>query len=128
MSNLRALYFGCWGRAGHYLHDEHGRSTVDTPEGFVWTMGHLDGGLLQNGKREDIPDGRVYWTCGGKSVDAMWYAFFWWDRSVDTRPQSNSGFYVYGFKRDETKAAFEYACKVYPHVVERQKFPLVLQG
>jgi hypothetical protein len=127
MSNFRALYFGCWEIAGHYLHDEHGQTLWNMPDDFPWTIGILDGGFLHNGKREDVPDGRVYWTCGGKSTDDMWYAFFWWDRSVDGRGQSNSGFYVHGFKRDEAEAAFEYACKVYPQVVTRQKFPLVLQ-
>jgi hypothetical protein len=87
----------------------------------------MDGGLLMNGKRADVPDGRVFWTCGGKSIDEMWYAFYWWDRSVDTRGACNSGFYVYGFKRDEAEAAFEYGCKAFPHVVARQKYPLVLQ-
>lgn len=97
------------------------------PAGFPWTLGLLDGGLLRNGKREDIPDGRVYWTCGGTSLDELWYAFYWWDRSVDKRGQCNSGFYVYGFKRDDAEAAFAYACTVYPNVVARQKFPLDLQ-
>jgi hypothetical protein len=123
----RALYFGCWHQAGHYLHDEHGRNLWDMPEGFPWTIGLLDGGLLHNGQREDVPDGRVFWTCGGRSLDDLWLAFYWWDRSVDRRGACNSGFYVHGFKHTEPEAALEYACKVFPQVVSRQKFPLKLQ-
>ena len=70
-------------------------------------------------------DGRVYWTAGGNK--AFWYAFYWWDRSVDKRGASNSGFYVRGFGWPEAQAAFDYALSQFPHVVARQKYPLVLQ-
>ena len=81
----KALYFGCWQRPGHYLHRVGGATVYDPREtlpGFPWTMGLLDGGLLKNGGRSDVYDGRVFWTCGGSS---FWYAFFWWDNSVDRR-------------------------------------------
>jgi hypothetical protein len=84
----------------------------------------MDTGLLKNGKHADSPDGRVWWTCGGLT---FWYAFFWWDRSVDTRGACNSGFYVRGFGWPEAQEAFDYACAAYPQVVARQKHPLVLQ-
>ncbi len=85
----------------------------------------MDTGLLRNGKVPDVPDGRVFWTCGGNK--AFWYAFYWWDRSVDTRGACNSGFYVRGFGWPEAQSAFAYACAQFPHVVERQKYALVLQ-
>lgn len=120
-----ALYFGCWERAGHYLHLPGGHTLWDKPKDLPWRDEHLDGGLLKNGKRPDVYDGKVVWTCGGK---ALWYAFFWWDNSVDRRGASNSGFYVRGFGWPEPQEAFDYACAAFPTVVARQKRPLVLQN
>jgi hypothetical protein len=122
----RALYFGCRGanQAGHYL--QEGRDVIwDPPPGCPWTLGHMDSGLLKNGKRRDVDDGRVFWTCGGK--DSFWYAFYWWDNSGDKRPGSNSGFYVEGFGWPEVQEAFDYACAQYPEVIARQRVPLNLQ-
>ena len=119
-----ALYFGCWERSGHYLHDIYGShlepSSVDLP----WDYTLLDTGLLENRKVPDSPDGRVHWTCGGNK--AFWYAFVWWDRSIDTRGACNSGFYVRGFGWPEATAAFDYACAQFPSVVERQEYKLIL--
>ncbi len=122
-----ALYFGCWDQAGHYLHHPNGRTIwdpkVDLP-GFPWTMGLMDTTLLKNGKRPDVYDGKVFWTCGGSP---FWYAFFWWDNSIDRRSGSNSGFYVRGFGWREPEQAFDYACSMYPKVVSRQTPTLILQ-
>ena len=118
-----ALYFGCWNSAGHYLFNVSGKS-VDRPSDCPWSDGLMDTGLLLNGKIPDVPTGKVYWTAGGL---AFWYAFYWWDRSVDSRGRCNSGFYVRGFGWQEAQDAFDYACEHFPHVVKRQKFPLVLQ-
>jgi hypothetical protein len=121
-----ALYFGCWSDLGHYLHYVGSRHLYDDkPPDLPWDDGLMDTGLLKNGKVLDVPDGRVFWTAGG--AKAFWYAFYWWDRSVDTRGASNSGFYVRGFGWPDARAAFDYACAQFPHVVERQKYPLVLQ-
>lgn len=134
MTSRTALYFGCWERSGHYLHDTGGRTIWDSPAWCPWGAGLMDGGLLRNGQHPEPPDGRVWWTCGGR-LDLA-YAFFWWDRSVDKRGACNSGFYVRGFQPEtitpETAAAnavpaFAYACDAFPHVVARQRFPLVLQ-
>ena len=121
----QALYFGCWDGPGHYLHTPHGRTAKagQFPD-LPWTESLMDTGLLKNGKRTDVCDGRVFWTCGGL---AFWYAFFWWDRSVDTRGACNSGFYVRGFGWPETREAFAYACGKFPKVVGRQKHSLILQ-
>lgn len=132
----RAYYFGCWDRSGHYLHDERGRLVYDLNwqrdlPGFPWTLGHLDTGLLKNGKRTDVIDGRVFWTCG---ATVPWFGFFWWDRSVDSRGNSNSGFYVSGFDLGDRETvfaqatkAFTFACDRFPDVVLRQRCSLVLQ-
>lgn len=111
----RALYFGCRDEIGHYLCSSQGRTIWDTSSvpGFPWSLGHLDGGLLNNGRHPDIYDGKVFWTCGGTP---LWLAFVWWDNSVDRRGASNSGFYVQGFDVAE-----------FPKVVARQRQPLVVQ-
>lgn len=92
--------------------------------GFPWGEALLDGGLLNNGHHKDVYDGRVFWTCGG---DPLWLAFFWWDNSGDKRGNSNSGFYVKGFGYTELQSAFDYASSIFPDVVARQKYPLVIQ-
>jgi hypothetical protein len=122
-----ALYFGCWNRPGHYLHRPDGNTLWDAKQkipGFPWSDALMDGGLLNNGKRPDVYDGKVFSTCGGLS---FWWAFFWWDNSVDRRGASNSGFYVRGFAFDEREAAFAYAGEQFPSVVARQKHSLILQ-
>lgn len=140
MSEPRAYYFGCLGGYGHFFHDAgRFRSTLE-PRDFApsipWTLGNMDGQLLKNGQRPDVCDGKVFWTCGGRSDP--WFAFYWWDRSVDHRSASNSGFYVRGFplpflalaveeRTARTAAAFDFACKAWPQVVSRQVHPLVLQ-
>jgi hypothetical protein len=128
-----ALYFGCLQEIGHYLHGIPGvpGGTI-YPErhllGFPWTAALLDGGLLNNGKIRDQPDGRIWWTCAGRDLQAdLWHAFYWWDRSVDRRGASNSGFYVHGFAAAERTAAFDFACRTWPQVVARQQHPLILQ-
>ena len=114
---------------GHFLrsHERADHRTSDPKRsypGFPWEIGHLDTGLLKNGKIPDAPNGKVYWTCGGKPD--LWFAFYWWDRSGDSRGASNSGFYVQGFSIDEVEAAFEYACSEWPEIVAQQKHPLEL--
>lgn len=124
---VKALYFGCWLGAGHYLHEVGGHALYGrTFEDLPWGTALMDTGLLINGKVKDMPSGKVYWTCGGDK--AFWYAFYWWDRSVDRRGNSHSGFYVRGFGYPEAQEAFDYACSQFPDVVKRQAFPLVLQN
>jgi len=91
----------------------------------------MDTGLLENRKVPDRPDGRVHWTVGGgesREPDVVWHAFFWWDRSGDMRPASNSGFYVRGFGIGDEVEAFEYAMSQWDGIIKRQLFPLVLIG
>lgn len=130
----RALYFGCRGpdEPGHYL--QEGRTTIWTPPADCpWTLGHMDAGLLKNGKHRDEETGKVWWTCGGRA--GLWYAFVWWDNSGDGRPGSNSGFYVAGFDpetltpetaRANAGPAFGYAVMAYPEVMARQRHKLQL--
>lgn len=120
-----ALYFGYDGH-GHYLHNADLSSVYldKMPVRPPWSIGLMDTGLLTNGKHPDVIDGKVFWTLGGKPV--LWFAFFWWDRSGDRRPNSNSGFYVRGFEIGQEAEAFAYACETFPKIVARQRVPLVL--
>ena len=123
----RALYFG-YKNGGHFLYSPGMVCEYLEPQrvapGFPWTIGLLDSGLLTNGKHADTYDGRVFWTCGGTP---LWLAFFWWDRSGDKRVASNSGFYVQGFELSDRQAALDYASSIFPTVIARQLYPLVLQ-
>lgn len=123
--NKRSLYFGQRSDGGHFLQYSSSRTLYQDRDstGFPWSHKLLDAGLLKNGKVPDLPDGRVFWTCGGVP---LWLAFFWWDRSGDSRPGSNSGFYVQGFSPNQRQAALDFACSQWPIVVSRQRFPLVL--
>lgn len=121
----RAVYFGCLGEVGHYLHHDDGTRTLNNSEFPWWSLGLIDGGLLRNGKIADEQTGHVKWVCGG--VPDPWHAFAWWDRSVDKRGASNSGFYVCGFGIHDRDAAFAFACSKWPEVIARQPSPLVLE-
>lgn len=145
---FRSLCFG-GGDGGHFLRgelDTGRRSTLDPAAdvlGFPWGPELVDAGLLKNRKVPMVEDGRVHWTYGGAGPGGPWFAFFWWDNSVDSRPGSNSGFYVQGFAVDSDRrdlrsvalarsqalaaAAFAFACAEWPDVVRRQRRPLVLQ-
>lgn len=120
-----ALYFGCLGGPGHFLHGTGGRTLYDGDvPGLPWDGPLMDTGLLKNRRVPDVPDGRVHWTGGGRQE--FWFAFFWWDRSVDKRGACNSGFYVRGFSHDQPAEAFRFACEQWPEVVARQLHPLTL--
>ncbi len=134
-----ALYFGCLDQPGHYLHGLRrlgmNRDTTIWPDkdlpGFPWRGSHLDSGLLSNRKVADEPTGRVFMTIGADlrpevALDAVWLAFCWWDRSIDKRGGSNSGFYVCGFHHLQSHAAFDFAISQWPQVVKRQEFPLIM--
>lgn len=128
MSARIALHFGYQRGSGHFLQRADG-TTIYQPHhaypSLPWSVGNMDTGLLKNGRHADVPDGRVFWTCGGRLE--FWLAFFWWDRSGDSRGNSNSGFYVRGFEVADRQAALDFAGLAFPHVIARQAFPLVLQ-
>lgn len=125
MSKL-VLYFG-FGDGGHFLRSHTHRSSLDPKEdhpGIPWDIGLMDTGLLKNMKVPDQPNGRVYWVHGGRPD--FWHAFVWWDRSGDSRPGSNSGFYVCGFPIHYERGAFAFACAEWPEIIGRQLHALEL--
>lgn len=118
-----AWYFGCIDSYGHWLFNDRGKKIYRDEETQIpdaWKR-LMDGGLLRNGKITAV-DGKVFWTC----AKDKWLAFYWWDKSVDHRPGSNSGFYVHGFEYTERIDALAFACGRFPQVVYRQKYLLVL--
>lgn len=122
-----ALYFGCLHNGHHLHHPTLSRISSAHQIPFLpWDEALMDTGLLKNGKHPDVVDGKVFWTCGGRSL--FWIAFIWWDRSGDDRSNSHSGFYVRGFELAQIHEAFEYAMATWPQVIARQKCRLVLQG
>lgn len=126
----RAYYSGTLGRHGHYFwvspHKSHlyaSEIMAENPD-FISSWAKIwDGGLLGNGKRVDRYDGKVF----AVPAKGPWIAFVWWDNSIDERPGSNSGFYVFGYEWEEREAALAFAMEQWPEVVKRQKQPLVLQ-
>jgi len=142
MPGKAAHYFGCYGELGHYFwRTPNDRGRIKEDDQLPWHIGHLDGGLLKNGGHIDAYNGKVFWTVakdlhGGWQEGGpypMWFAFFWWDNSVDSRPGSNSGFYVRGFNFhgqdflfSMAETAFRFACEQWPKVVARQRHELVL--
>jgi hypothetical protein len=125
-----ALYFGCLREPGHYLFHPERRLGVLDPKrlaaDFPWRVELIDAGLLKNGEVPDSPDGRVFSTLAKASDGGAWHAFYWWDRSIDGRPGSNSGFYIRGFALNQRDEAFEFAKASWPDVIDRQKHPLQL--
>jgi len=126
----RALYSGCIGESGHYFwlnprkHLNFVEDMSDLDCTFPRSWSHLwDGGILRNGKHADIYDGKV-WAIPAKGP---WIAFVWWDNSIDSRPGSNSAFWVFDFEWEQRAEAFEFAKAQWPEVVRRQRQPLKLQ-
>ena len=107
------LYFGCMGRAGHFLFDHDGqRPYGSTPWGY-----DLDGGLLDSSKPEVEGVVQFHQKDG-------WTAIAFWDRSVDSRYASNSAFLVAESVSAETLLAM--ARESWPAVFSRCKFRVAL--
>lgn len=107
-------FFGCWERAGHYLHAVDGRQLrwAEGPWGYA-----IDGGLL---------DKRVAQVEGVAVVAQRdgWTAVSFWDRSVDKRQGSNAAFLV-----DELVTGEELLARArvaFPTIFARFTFPVVL--
>ncbi len=115
------FYFGCWGEAGHYLHDPTGHCPRESHaiEHFMFNgeKRHLDGNLaprllgskLSCGKLEgpyprsaECPQGQFL----RHELSTGFTAIAWWDRNQgDTRGACNSTVLVRGSHTTETMLA-----------------------
>lgn len=112
------IYFGCIGRAGHFLYNSDGRTIYPRRgEWFPWGLDEIDGPLQP--QTEEQVEGlcvlhrRDGWTC-----------IAWWDRSEDSRPNSNSALFVEGY-RDFEQMVGELS-QHFPQVMLRQNCELKL--
>lgn len=112
------LYFGCIRSAGHYVLEGSQHAGNRHAEHCEW-LSYLDGKLPPEGSdREGVA--RLHHFNGCTLL-----AF--WDRSVDTRPGSNSVFLLPNPRLSFERAVA--AAKVaYPHIWQRFKFEVVQEA
>ena len=119
------FYFGCWGGTGHYLWTEgYGSVNHRLISDFVpWTMEEVASRLCPKG--EDVRGFNDYQPEGLVKVHHKhgFTAIVFWDRSVDSRPGSNSGFYapIPNTPFHHMKILFQ---ERFPQVFDRFKFEL----
>ena len=90
VQTVEAYYFGCWGDTGHYWWrpSKERLSFKDAKDRFPTLYVQIDTGFCpKNTQREGV--------CTLNHIDGYTILSFW-DRSVDTRPGSNSNFIVEG--------------------------------
>ncbi len=116
---MKAFYFGCSDRPGHYMNsaERSGITSQETAEFLIanpWGFS-VDGGLCPKGRQ--IEGLAVLHHKNG------WSALSFWDRSVDSRPDSNSTFLVEGTHTFANMRAL--AEQHFPRVIARLRFPIV---
>lgn len=114
---MRAFYFGCIDRIGHYMFDATGRNTKEA-DAFTYNNPwgtQVDGGLAPNGPQ--VEGLALVHQKGG------WTALSLWDRSVDGRPGSTSTFLAEGKLTFNEMISF--AGTTFPQVVRRFSFKIV---
>lgn len=84
----KRYYFGCWGEPGHYLWTTSGNRVSCINNATPWDWSALDCGLCPGGIQVE----------GHAALHRKdgWTALAFWDRSIDTRPNSNSVFIAEG--------------------------------
>lgn len=86
---MKSYYFGCrnTGGMGHFLIDEFGESKgLELLKKLPWGLS-IDGGLCEKDYGQSEGIAQIHHKDG-------WTVLAFWDRSVDTRPNSNSAFIV----------------------------------
>jgi hypothetical protein len=108
MLSGQVFYFGCIGDVGHFVWNIHGQRVANTSP---WGD-EVDGGLCPAGKQVE----------GAASLhhEDGWTALAFWDRSVDSRPGSNSVFLIEG--EYDFESAVEVAREAFPQIWQRFKF------
>jgi hypothetical protein len=106
------FYFGRLNHCGHTLHGKKTNRRWDsTPWGNL-----IDGGLAP---KLDVVDGNIL-----EHHKDGWTAIAFWDRSGDSRPNSNSAFFVC-CTMDAAELS-SWAKKQWPEVFNRNNFPLLV--
>jgi hypothetical protein len=111
---MRIYYFGCAGEPGHYLWEPglHGTSRFKNPWG-----NQIDTGLCPKGTGYEVEGEAALHKKDGFT------AISFWDRSGDSRHQSNSSFIAQG---DFTFGQMlELAKQHFPQIMARFKFQIV---
>lgn len=123
---MKAFFFGCYDLMGHYMYGAktyNGQPTIETirwPGNNPWGL-EIDGGLCPGGKThagDYSPQGAIQ-----NEGEAMlhhkdgWTALAFWDRTGDTRPNSNSAFLIEG-THDFAKM-MELSKKLFPMIFVR---------
>lgn len=113
------LYFGCIRESGHYMWDARGRKSYhDIPQPWGYS---IDGKLCPPGDPW-AKNGQPQGSAALHHKDG-WTALAFWDRTVDSRPGSNSAFLA-----DETltfEQLLERAKEAFPQVFARFTFNVV---
>ena len=119
---MKVFYFGCYGNAGHYMRAPGGSALRSTRAEHDFTISNpwgynIDGELCVSPERRQVQGvTKVHHKDG-------WTAISFWDRSVDSRPGSNSALLAEGEHTFEgMMALFNH---YFPEVLKRYKFPIV---
>lgn len=120
---MRTFYFGAWvGGRGHMLFEREGiEASKVVRNRLPWTLAELDTHLCPPAdvlKSHQQP-GKValHFKKDNEPRPSMWTAMAFWDRSEDTRGNSNSVFLFEGVH--DFDRMYELAEKVFPNVVCR---------
>ncbi len=116
MNDPSWMYFGCWREAGHYLFLPGMHKIYDRQ---VSPLSHFDAMLAP--QPESILYRAAFSRLGGWNLSAL----SWWDRSVDTRPASNSIVFAPGAVVS-AEWMLEEAHKVFPEVFKHQPVRILL--
>jgi hypothetical protein len=125
MPDPKMLYFGALGDLGHYFYSQEGGRIHDYPHPDVpWK--EVDGGLCPG----SVPGDHYSRSCPEVVGEALlhhkdgWTALSFWDRTIDTRPASNSNFFAEGTFTFEEMV--ELAKTRFPERWSRMKFEVRL--
>lgn len=119
---MRVFYFGVWSpnQLGHYLYEPSGRMAGREAErALPFKMHILDTGLLPD--IGPCTEGFIH-----RSVINGWTVLTFWDRSGDSRGNSNSSFIIEGDHQAE--AALAIAKAAFPSIFSRFTFVLIIDA
>lgn len=116
---LIPLYFGCHREAGHYLFTVGMESLGARRNSYRDLETFIDGSFCPTGLPQSQQEGVANLTHMNRDYHGLTILSFW-DRSVDSRPGSNSNFILPGVLNFQQ--ALEESKKQFPKVFSRFKF------